>query len=269
MNKRMVGWWSYPVPEFQWMHISVGKGFNLNLAKMDCDVVVYEDAKLHGSFTNKGAVPIAYHIVDSTLSEEHYQSRRREARWADIILVDWDYLARFEDLGVPVKRFNYCVNDKLFFDRKLPKDIDVGCFHGKSLRRRTLNRKLAKIGERRKLKVVCGRYSYQEYAEMLHRSKIVVNINRVPVVRNHRVFDTMASRSCLLSESMHDVSGEEREAGIHYETFNDDLEDRIMALLAGRWKTIADAGYDLVREQHTWATRAKELREILCSSILS
>ena len=269
MDKRMVGWWSYPVPEFEWTHIPVGKGFRLDLAKMDCDLVVYEDAKLYGSFTNQGAVPVAYHIVDSTLSEEHYRSRCKEARWANLILVDYDYLSRFKGLGVPVRRFNYCVNDKLFYDRKR-KDFDVGSFLGKAPRRDKIIRALHKICERRGFSFACGRYNYQEYAEMISRSRVVINTNRVPILRTHRVFDVMASGSCLLGEPMHDVSGEGCKAGTNYEIFDGDLEDKLVDLLsAERWKPIAMAAHDLVRQRHTWEIRSRELKEILCSTILN
>lgn len=269
MDKRMVGWWSYPVPEFEWTHTPASKGFRLDLAKMDCDLVVYEDSKLHGSFTNRGAVPVAYHVVDSPLSKDHYRARHEQAKWADLILVDYDYLSRFKDLGVPVRRFSYCANDKLFYDRG-HKDFDVGSFLGKAPRRDKIIRALHKICKRQGFSFACGRYNYQEYAEMMSRSRIVINTNRVPVLRTHRVFDTMACRSCLLGEPMHDVPGEGCEAGTHYEIFDGDLEDKLVNLLStGRWEPIANAGYDLVRQRHIWSIRARELREILYSTILN
>jgi len=62
------------------------------------------------------------------------------------------------------------------------------------------------------------------------------------------------------------VSGEPRRAGRDYLQYNDvpelfTLIDK--TLREGSWKEIADRGYELVQEHHTWAVRAKQLRQIL------
>ena len=63
-----------------------------------------------------------------------------------------------------------------------------------------------------------------------------------------------------------EVSGEQKTAGVHYvETENHrDIPALCEELLgSGEWRGIAAAGHELVMKNHTWATRAKELRGLL------
>lgn len=265
---RMVGYWSYPVPEFEWHHFPVSKKFRLDRGTfVDFDLIVLEDGKLHGEVTGTGP-PVAYVIGDSTLSDEHYRVRRELARQCDLLLVDWDCLSRFTDLGVPVRRFSYCVNQRLMRDYGMGKDIDVGSFQSATKERRELEAWLRERGTAHGYCFEAGVYPGQAYAMMMTRTKIIVNLNRNPATRSHRVFDAMACRACVLTSPLPDVSGEERRAGTHYLEYDltdlDALGDCVDWLLGtGQWETFAGNGYMLVREQHTWQVRASELRQLV------
>jgi spore maturation protein CgeB len=110
-----------------------------------------------------------------------------------------------------------------------------------------------------------GKREGVEYAMALSGAKINVSLARTATNRPHRTFDVMASRSCLLTSALPVISGEEREAGVHYAEFYDadSAMDAIAILLdSHEWCDFAEAGYALVREKHTWAVRATELRQI-------
>lgn len=268
MDKRMVGWWSYPVPEFEWEHIVKGKGFRIDKSKLrNYDIIVYEDAKIYGTFIGSGP-PVCYCVGDSTVDNAHYQHRLKESRQADLILVDQDKLRRFKQWGIPVRRFGYCVNDVLFHDYDLKKTVDV-CLH-------YISKNRPKRAEfREQLVALCARkghvlkketHEYEEYAKAFSRAKIAVDFGEYPQVRAHRGFDVMASRTCLVTSPLPSISGEKREAGRHYFEYQnaEHLETLLGNLLSsGLWRKIADAGYKLVQEHHTWAIRAQELKKTL------
>jgi hypothetical protein len=268
MDKRMMGWWSYPVPEFKWEHFVKGKGFRIDKSKLkNYDAIIYEDAKIYGTFIGAGP-PVCYHVVDSVISKNHYQHRLKESRQADLILVDQDKLRRFKRQDIPVRRFGYCVNDVLFHDCGLEKTIDV-CLHYRSKRRPK------RVEFRKQLIALCAQKGYalargqrngKEYARAFNRAKIAVDFSEWPRVRAHRSFDVMASRACLVTSPLPSISGEKRETGIHYFEYQnlEHLETLLGNLLSsGLWRKVADAGHELVQKHHTWAIRAKELRSVL------
>lgn len=267
---RMVGWWSYAVPEFDVTHYPVPKGFCLDRAELakQHDVVVWEDGKSTGSFVGRGGLPVFYHVTDSTLSTGHYQHRLNQARFVDAVLVDWDRLARFRKLGLPVARFSYCVNDHLMQDYGMGKDIDVGSYQGGTTERRELEAWLRDFCHANGYTFQSGVYPGQDYPLMMTRTKVIINLNRNPQTRGHRVFDAMACRSCVLTSPLPNVSGEARRKDCDYLEFDPAGRDRLGELLSwlldsGSWETFAGNGYMLVREHHTWAIRAAELRGIM------
>jgi hypothetical protein len=261
---RMVGWWSYPVKGLEWDHFPMGKRFRVRRSDYpEYDLIVYEDGKLWGEILRDEGPTVAYHVVDSTLSEGHYRHRLREARRnADLVLVDFDRLERFEGLGMPVYRFGYCVNERLFYPRG-EKEFEVGSFQGRTAERGLLERYLTLFCERRGYRFAAGRRFGEDYARAMAACKIVVNLNRNRETRNHRLFDAMAGRSCVLTNYVPPVSGEERIAGVHYVEMVDwrvEVGGWIERLLgAGEWEKYAEAGYRLVRERHRWGVRAGEL----------
>lgn len=275
MADRMVGYWSYPVPEFEWDHFPVGKGFRIDkdeLAARGYELIVYEDAKIYGEFVGEAGLPVCYVVVDSTLSEGHYRHRVREAAQCDLILVDWDGLERFEHLGKPVARFSHCVNDEYFRDLGLERDIDVGSFQGDTPARKALEERLAVFCRQRGYRFEWGTRGWDDYARDMASCKVVLNLNRNPSVRGHRIFDAMACGACLVTSPVPDVPWEPRKAGRDYVEFADfgDLAVKLDSLLqGGLWREVAANGERLIKRWHTWAIRAQQLRWILENTVLA
>lgn len=268
MIDRMFGWFSYEVPEFTWEHFPVRKGFRFDKDKIAgrADVIIYEDAKINGDFIGRADIPICYVIVDSTLSETHYRHRLREAKKADLLLVDWDRLIRFQETGKPAIRFSYCVNDRLFCPGNFaaPRPVDIAMHHNRTPERERLNYWGDMFSKGHGLNFACGVKFGPAYAEAFRRAKVVINVHRNDQTRSHRMFDVMASGACLITSRTPYVSGEEREPGVHYLQF-DDLDHLATvtrrALYGERWKEVGMAGYELVKRAHTWKVRAGQLRQ--------
>jgi hypothetical protein len=271
---RMVGIWSYGVPQFEIEHFPQPKKVRLNKEQFSAfDVIFHEDHKNWGRYIGDGP-PVAYYIVDSTLSDNHYRVRLEKAREiADMVFVDWDDLARF-DLKVPVYRLSHCVNDRLFHDYGLDKatDIAFNCMRKGpgSDKRALLDIWLNEYCERKGLVYDNRILPDREYAQAMNRAKVVVQVNRTPATRAHRTFDAMACRSCLVTDPLPEVSDEARWAPQHYLEYHDldELGQILDGLLATEgWRQIAENGYQLVQAEHTWSVRAEYLHEKLCELI--
>lgn len=271
-DKRMVGIWSYPVPEFTWDHYPVAKGFQLDRANYagEYDLIFYEDGKLHGRFVGGADIPIAYYVVDSTLTQDHYEQRRQQAAQADLVLVDHDELQRFRWRDGPtVRRLSHCVNDRWFRDYGLEKTVDVS-FHCRlvgSPRRAELEAWLADFCAREGYSYAYGTRYDEDYARAFNRSKVTVNLARTATNRPHRVFDALACRVCLVSSVLPAVEPIAIVPGVHYEEYRyrdrEGLAALLHGLLAGTWGYFAVQGYEHVRKHHTWAARARQLRVML------
>ena len=271
--RRMGGPFCYEVPEFTWEHFPVIPNFRAKRADFaGFDAIIYEDGKLHGSITGKGP-PVVYMVGDSTLSEAHYQLRRRvAAQSADLVLVDWDQLERFANQFVPVRRLSYCVNDRLFCPRG-DKQHDVtflARFKG-APERYTLAKIIKSAAEKRGWLVSIGHLDGMAYSRAFSEAKIGVNLARNATTRNYRVFDVMASGSCLLTDPVPPVSDEPgRDVGVHYAEFEtlEEVPDKVAWLLAeDRWEGYAERALESVRKHHTWAVRAGQLRAILADEL--
>lgn len=268
---RNMGLFSYGVPEFQWTHFTPGKRFRVDtkaLKRQGFDLIFHEDAP-EGEYHN-GALPVVYYAIDSTLSEDHYRVRHIQAKSANLVLVDHDTPARFRDACKRVVRLPYCVNDRLFKDYGHEKSVDVAfyCSAGQwagGEARRDLRNQLDMICKKHGWSYRSGMLPLEEYAQAFNRSKVLVNLPRTLTNRPHRVFDGMASRTCLLTGELPPIEEDCRQSGVHYAVFEDikHLENQLEVLLGGAWQTIADNGYQLVQACHTWAVRAKELRTLL------
>lgn len=269
---RSVGIWSHDVPEFEVTHFpQQQKYFTINTTGWvdRFDVIVEEDHKCYGSFINEAHLPLFYYVVDSTLSADHLYNRLKQAQLADVIMVDWDRLEVFDWLGPEVWRVSHCVNDRLF--RLYPdeeKTIDVG-FHCMlkgpgGCARRGLNEKLAAFCEKHGYSYDNHHYGGEDYARAFAREKITVQSNRNAWTRAHRTFDALGCQTCLLTETLPQVSDEFRTAGVHYLEWRTwpELYDQIESLLdSGLWETVADRGYHMVQKYHTWPIRAKQLHQ--------
>lgn len=264
-DDRAIGLFSYAVPELTWEHITPGKGFKLNRGRLtDYDAIILEDG-LFGEFIGDGP-PVVGIFWDTNWTERHYLDRLRQAENCDLVLIGQDPLERFKGCGKSIERLSYCVNDKVFKDYKLSKDVDV-CFHANlkhSKERAALHIRLSDWCEREGL-VYKGRpvRDLTEYAKAFNRSKVSVNLSQVAQNRPHRVFDVMASYGCLLTSPLPAVSGELRQRGKHYLEWGsfENLTLLIQSLLSsGEWRQYTEAGHKLIEEHYTWAVRARELR---------
>jgi len=274
---RMIGHWSYPVPEFEWDILPVPRWFNLDMTQYEgaYDLVFHEDTKAWGLFNrDPEQLPVVYIARDSTLSDDHYEQRVKQIGRGvvQLVLVDWDRLDRFTGLGPPVRRLSHCVNDRLFRDYGEGKTVDVA-FHMAvkgNPERAVMREAVRELCQRRGWVFDAGVVGGEDYARSFSHSKVTLNMERTPTTRAHRLFDAMACRTCVLTTPEPDVSGEERQAGVHYVEWDgtDDLLRTLTVLLdSGAWEPIAEAGYELARRRHTWAVRARELRAILTETL--
>jgi len=270
-KNRMIGWWSYPVSGMVWDHIPVDKGFVLNrgLLGNDYDLIFYEDAKIWGMWKGSETIPIIYHIGDSVLSRSHYMHRVREGKNADLLLIEQDQDSRFRRLNKPIARFGYAVNDRVFKDYGMKKDVDVSfhCRTKDSPKRAELLGELKRFCEKRGYTFACGNRYGVDYAKAFNRSKITVNLNRGLGIRSHRIYDAMGCRTCVVSSPPPAIPDEPAVAGVHYLTYNIEyaklfeIIDGLMDL--GSWELYADAGYSLVKDKMNWRVRSQQLRTIL------
>lgn len=264
---RNMGYWSYPVPEFDWRHF-VFKGKTAYATEMNdgFDIIFQEDAGPR--FYKDIKKPLVYLAIDSTLSDDHLESRLERAKNADLILVEQDDLEKFAHLGVSVKRLNYCVNDSLFRDNYgLGKPIDVSFYCGSNEERGVIRNMLRTFCKKRGLVLGTGTLHPIQYAKAMASSKIVVNWPRVPTNRPHRVFDAMACGACLVSGPLPFMPDDKRVEGRDYVEVqtHKDIPDAIDSLLASSdWRQqIATNGKRLVTKYHTWVIRARQLKQIL------
>lgn len=267
LERDVVGWWSYSVPEFEWDHFALRKGFHLKRSTFydDYDLIVYEDGKLKGRIDRDAAIPVAYVVADSTLSENHYQVRCQQAALnADLLLVDWDDLKRFEHLDLPAYRFSFAANDRFFYPRQ--KTVDVGFFCHPTPRRKQLARHLRQFCAQRDYSFAHGMRTAANYAAAIGGARININLGRNPQTRSNRIFDVFLSESCLLCDPLPAVSDEPRQLNEHYLQFrsHDELELLLDELLqTGTWRVFAEAAYELGQRYHTWGRRAQQLRQVL------
>lgn len=263
-QKRNMGLWSYETPEFTWQHFSPGKDFKLNthdLKRQGFDFVFQEDGGNWGVYIGN-AIPVIYYSIDSTLSiDRHYIPRLRQARQADLILVDHDRLDHFAVKGISTRRLLYCVNDYLF--KPGAKTIDVNFHCGGSDHRLLIRRQLDAICKAQQWSYVSGVVDLYRYAADLSISKIVVNIPRNEANRPHRVYDAMACKTCLLSRPFPIAPEEGFIDEQHYLSFDTDIEYKLSYLMEGAWESIAAKGHEWVTQNHTWTVRSRQLRQIV------
>ena len=271
---RNMGWWSYPVPEFTWQHFNLAGGRNEARSRFqNYDLIFLEDLSGNaGILTGNGGPPVTYLSIDSTLSEKAYQDRLDKARMADLILVDHDQPSRFRINGRRAKRLDYCINDHVFKPLEKTLDMSFHCGSGSSrgqpggTERVELRQYLHEIHIGHGYSFRSGAMGLPEYAESMGHSKVIINWPRVPGNRSHRVLDAMACRACLVTGTIPNIPEDKLERDMHYIAFDkkEELPYLLESLFAeDRWQEIADNGYKLVMENHTWAIRARELRELL------
>jgi spore maturation protein CgeB len=279
-EQRNMGYWSYPVPEFEWAHFWFDQNATVDLNQFrDFDLVFHEDTTNGARYHNLDVVPLVFMDIDSTLSDRHLLERRKISTQADLVLSDHAPLDWFKDGRGPARRLGYCVNDKVFHDYGQNKDIDLTfhCSAGSTKnapgakQRRQIRSLLDAYAKQKKLVYRSGVLGLPDYARAFNAAKICVNWPRTPYNRPHRVFDVLASRSCLVTGKIPQIDGDGLEAGRHYIEFGNqrDLITALDALFTApeRIAEITDAGHRYVMNTHTWAHCAARLRSILSEEL--
>jgi len=271
---RSMGMFSYDVPEFTWEFMHPGKHFTLDtitLKRRGFDLIFHEDGGAWGRYAGR-AIPTIYYSIDSTLSEEnHYQPRLKQARQADLVLVDHDKLERFTVPNRTTARLSYCVNDHVFKPSPDAREIDVSFHCGGDVYRAHYRNALNTFAKQHGWAYGSGTLPLEQYARQMAASKIVVNVPRNLTNRPHRFLDAMACKACVLTQPFTPMADDSFDFNDCYELFTDaeSLETQLIALLDGDgWKCAAEKGYETVMRCHTWAARARELRAIIHKEFL-
>lgn len=270
-----MGYFSYPVPEFTWEHFWFPEpSFTRNtgeFARQGYDLIFHEDGGNWGRYVpGERHIPVVYLSIDSTLDEAHYRVRYQQAKYADLVLLDHDYPDRFASAGPPVRRLNYCVNDRVFHpvSPKRELDITVHCSSGGpgGEARKEIRRFLHTWAGEWDRTYRSGVLGLEAYATAMAASKVVVNWPRSALNRPHRIFDAMACGACVVTGPIPIVDGDGVFEGRQFVRFKDtvDLDQKLCELFdTGDWARYAEAGYTHVMEHHTWAVRAAQLRQML------
>lgn len=276
-----MGYFSYAVDDlFTWEHITPGKNFTINWKNYKdhkFDLVFHEDYP-YGNIIGLD-IPYIFLSIDSTLSDEHYKARLRQTSLANLVLVDHDNLNRFKVNHCNVYQFPYCVNDKIFFRYEIEddrtNDIAYHCSssaHAGIEQRKHIRQLLHDLSQKHNWSYRSGILEIHHYAESFRTSKIVVNQSRTPINRPHRIFDAMACGAMVLTSPLPEANKDGLLYELNYETYFDDLdlELKLNGNLSQKnlndryyYSVIADNGYKMVMQNHTWAIRAKQLREII------
>jgi hypothetical protein len=272
-ERRNMGWWSYPVPQLEWKHYT---GFQHKIelsAFRDYDLVFHEDGGNFAEYIKTlDDPPVVYMSFDDTLSTDHFEQRVRQAEQADLVLVDHGPLEWFRWHCKRVRRWPYCVNDRLFLPHEKEIDISYNCGIGlqKGMpgaeKRHAIGEFLQSESEKRGYTLSRGGLDIVEYAEMLGKSRVVVNWPRTSINRPHRVFDSMAAGAALCTGAIPILIEDKLQINKDYVWYKNDMElsERLKWLICeSHWVEIAAAGYECVMHNHTWRTRAMQLRRIL------
>jgi glycosyltransferase involved in cell wall biosynthesis len=206
-----------------------------------------------------------------------------------MVLLDHDNLARWADLGIPVRRCAYSVDETRYRDRGLERDVDVGffCVWKYSPERAALSDWLAVYCQKRGWRYATNFGELrQDYPELLARSKVVVHLNRTPNTRPPRIFDAAACGTAVVASRMPAVAGECWEDGVTYAafdrptaTYHDDEDDRVapytdadcqqiadaldLLIAGGHWQQMGERARAYVLREHTWRVRAQQLHQTL------
>jgi hypothetical protein len=267
---RTWGVWTTPVPEFTWELMPVYKHDNIDagiLKNAGFDLAFLEDGAWV-NYTGDG-IPLVYYVVDSTVTESHYLERYSQAEVAaDLVLLDHDQTERFR-VGAPVRQLPHCVNTQIFKDYG-PKTVDVAIHLnvGGSCgnQRKVVKQTLPGYCQAREFTYSIGPLGVEHYAAAMGQARVTINWPRFPGNRSHRVLDGMACNTCIITGPIPDVEGELRQAGRDYIQVDTPAQmlDAVRAQLENdRWKWVANNGYQLIKDSHTWQIRAAQLRQIL------
>jgi len=264
-TRQKLGWFSYPVPEFEWTFYPVDPGTAVSkkyLAQRH-QIVIAEDWTWC-SFVNDASIPIVGIIVDSNTSDRRLTLYRDWAQQCDVLLLDQDKPASFNGVKKPIYHWSYGVNEHVFYPRQKVTDIAYHVAHTQV--RDVMQPLLVDFAVRRGYSITRGIHPLAKYAELLGQARIVVHHSTAPQCRSHRFFDALAGQSCLLTDKVTLPPEDGWVPGQHFVEYEnmDHLYGLIKGLLSsGKWEEVAQAGYEFVKNSHTWKQRAAELSAIL------
>lgn len=269
-ERRNMGMFSYAVNEFTWDFIAPGKGTTIStraLKALGFDLIFHEDGGAWAEYSGR-AIPVVFYSIDSTLTEEyHYTPRFAQACKADLVLVDHDRLERFEQTGHPVRRLLYCVNEKLFYPREKTLDVDFQC--SGTPERARLRVQLSELCKAHGWSYKSGVAPLEDYAAAMGAAKVVIVLPRTPRNRPHRVYDAIACGAAVLSALLPEVSEENLHPLQDYGVFDDSavLASDLSMMLHAHYQELIPATSQSFIQQHTWSTRAGELRALLSKEL--
>jgi hypothetical protein len=289
-DDKLSGLFSYSVPEFTWGHTTLGDDFDLDTRKYQgrFDLIFHIDGSNWGRY--RGPVPVVYWGIDSTLSEEHYRARREQARESDLVLVEHDELVRYSSLmpenacsgpvlwrpgdrqPAPVRRFPYCVNDRLFKLQDVP-HVDIGWHaHTTGIGKEERQWAWGIVSEHARVRgYTMADYTAGDrhhYAAALGSARVIFSWPRVLGNRPHRILDAMMCGSCVVSGPVPDC-GDGLAHGVNIMIARDPEHacDLIDGLLADNlWRSIGNEARRLAFSEHRWSVRAAQLRALLADT---
>lgn len=214
--------------------------------------------------------PSAYWVSDAHINDKAYQYRMETAKKFDHVFVaQKEFIEQFVADGVPRETIHY-----------LPHAFEPDCYrpyeivnkwdwafigHINSPHRADLLDRMCKefpnwyLGWR--MAQAPGYNSLEDVARKLCQSKVGVNYS-IKQDLNMRVFETLGTRTCLLTDDIPDIHEHFTDME-HLVLFRsvDEAMDKMKLLLADDfWRqTIALNGYQLVLNKHTYECRAKEI----------
>lgn len=297
---RIDGFFQYPVPEFEISHLTLSKGFKVDLqAHRGFDFVFWDDGKYKEYAEFRPAPPrgtyfvplVAAYVLYPTLTPQHRRKRLDLVnKNADIVLIDHDNVKWWKmHTRVPCHRMAYCVDEHRYKPGKV-RDIDVGfyCVYGWNKERPAMDRWLEDFCRRRGYvyHTTNGKSVGEDYADLLARTKVVIHMNRTPETRAPRIFDVSAAGACILSNPIPEVSGEFWPS---YPSFSwpyseaykpfavseiPEYNDRVCITVADwldqlirddAWSFYAKNMRQYVLANHTWGKRAPYLYDMLAA----
>jgi len=266
-TRKKIGWWSYPVPDFEWQFFPVEEKQVVNknkFADRGFDLIFWEDWA-QNTWEGDKAIPIYAAIVDSNTSAKRRKKYTERAMQSDVLLIDQDKLTPFGKTGRPAFRWQYAVNEHQFAPRQ--KTIDVGYHVAFTEARAALTDPIRQHCRMMGYSLSDGGgNTIDRYANLIGSARIVVHMGTREQCRSHRFFDALASGSCLLTDPVWSVQEDRFVPWKHFVEWTNvnHLQSRITELLeSGQWEVIANAGREHVLRYHTWRTRAAQLKGII------
>jgi glycosyltransferase involved in cell wall biosynthesis len=228
------------------------------------DLVLFIDsANLFPRGLEKLTCPSAIYLIDV---HRDMEIRSSQADFFDYVFVaQRDYVPAFRDLGhAQVHWLPLACDPDVHGKRERETKYDVG-FVG-HLNSEDRKRRLRLLDERFILNDYGQFYPKEEIAEIYSQSKIVFN-SSIGGDLNMRVFEALASGSLLVTDRIENGQSDLFEDRVHLVEYSDDQE--MLEVIAyyltheSERERIAQAGHDLVLDQHTYLHRCQQMLNMI------